>query len=882
MSLRRRFSKLGALFRRRKPVDDLEEEIRAHLEMEERENLESGMPPEEAHYAALRRFGNVTLVEERSREMWRWTSLETLWQDICYGLRQLRRSPGFTIVAVLTLAIGIGANTAIFSVVNASLFRALPFTDPDRIVWVGEKDHGSVAPANFFDWRRQNHVFSAVSAYFSWGANLVARGQPRRINRTTCSFDLLRLLGVRPALGRDFLPTDERAGHIPVAIISHTVWRDNFGGDPSAIGGSLAIDGRQFTIIGVMPAGFRYPGGTEVWVAPEREVPEVPIDIGDVTQNRGLHYLAVIGRLAPGVTLERARGEMDTIAARLATQYHEGAQEHGATVEPLKQIMVGDVRPLLLILLGAVGLVLLTACANVANLMLARARVRSMEMGVRSALGATRLRLVRQAFTESVLIALLGGTLGLLVSAAATRLLLRAGAEVIPQVGVVRLDGVVLGFTLAISMLTGILFGVAPVLQLRRVNVNDSLRHGARQVTGGRELLRSSLVVSEIALASVLSTGAGLLMRSFLGLSHQARLGFNPENVLTFSVAPTGERYRTASQQTLFYRQTLERLRALPGVLEAGVVNSLPPYSEAYGAISIAEHGSHVDEDLPHASFTVASPGYFQCLEIPLVRGRTFSARDSTEAPKVAVINQTFAHTIFAQQDPIGAHVKWFSIDDQAKPVWLEIVGVVGDVKNREPGADTMPQVYASYEQQTWGTDMSFVLRTASNPASVATEARSVIQSTSPDIPIFQVRLLSQALAQSISEPRFNLLLFAMFAILAVGLAAIGIYGVVSYLVTQRAHEIGIRMALGAGQSDVLGMVMGNGIKLSLVGVAIGLACNGVLTRLMARLLYGVRPSDPATFALVSIVLGAVALVASYIPARRATKVDPMVALRHE
>ena len=860
----------------------LDAELRFHLEQQIADYISAGMKPEEARRRARLEFGGIDQLKEECREVGAAHVLETLAQDVRYGLRQLRRSPGFTAVAVLTLALGIGANTAMFSVVNASLLQSLPFSDPDRIVWVGEKDHGSVAPANFFDWRRQNHVFSALSAYFSWGGNLVARGQPRRINRTTCSFDLLKLLGVRPALGRDFLPTDERAGHIPVAVISHTLWQENFGGDPTAIGGSLAIDGKEFTIIGVMPAGFRYPGDTEVWVAPERDVPEVPIDIGDVTQNRGLRYLAVIGRLAPGVTLERARGEMDAIADRLATQYHEDPHEHGVIVEPLKQILVGDVRPLLLILLGAVGLVLLTACANVADLMLARARVRSMEMGVRSALGATHLRLVRQAFTESVLVALLGGSLGLLVSAAATRLLLGIGSEIIPQVGVVRMDGVVLGFTLAISMLTGILFGLAPVLQLRRVNVNDSLKYGARQVTGGRELLRSSLMVSEIALALVLSTGAGLLMRSFIGLSHQARLGFNPENVLTFSVAPTGERYRTASQQTLFYRQTLERLRALPGVLEAGVVNSLPPYSEASGAISIAEHGSHVDEDLPHGAFTVASPGYFQSLEIPLVRGRTFSARDNTEAPKVAVINQTLAHTFFAQQDPIGAHVKWFSADDQAKPVWLEIVGVVGDVKNYEPGAATMPQVYASYEQETWGADMSFVLRTASNPASIAAEARSVIQSTSPDVPIFQVRPLSQALAQSISEPRFNLLLFAMFAILAVVLAAIGIYGVVSYLVTQRAHEIGIRMALGAAHTDVLGMVVGNGIKLSLIGVGLGLALSAVLTRLMVRLLYGVRSSDPATFAVVSIVLVGVALVASYIPARRATKVDPMVALRYE
>jgi putative ABC transport system permease protein len=840
---------------------------------------EQGLSEEEARMAARRVFGNVTQVQERFYEAGRWLWWDHVVQDLRFGLRMLRKNPSFTAVVVLILALGIGANTAIFSVVNATLLQPLPFTDPDRIVWVREQNHGSVAPANFFDWRRQNHVFSAVSAYFSWGANLVARGQPRRINRTTCSFDLLKLLGVRPALGRDFLPTDERAGHIPVAVISHAVWQENFGGDPSAIGGSLAIDGRQFTIIGVMPAGFRYPGDTEVWVAPERDVPEVPIDVGDVTQNRGIHYLAVIGRLAPGVTLDGARVEMDTIADRLATQYQEGPRERGVIVQPLKEIMVGDVRSLLLILLAAVGLVLLIACANVANLMLARARVRSMEMAVRSALGATHLCLVRQAFTESVLIALLGGTLGLLVSAAATRLLLRIGSEIIPYVRAVRMDGVVLGFTLAISMLTGILFGLAPVLQLRRVNVNDSLKYGARQVTGGRELLRSGLVISEIALALVLSTGAGLLMRSFIGLSHQARLGFNPKNVLTFSVAPTGERYRTASQQTLFYRQTLERLRALPGVLEAGVVNSLPPYSEAYGAISIAEHGSHVDE---HGAFTVASPGYFQSLEIPLVRGRTFSARDSTEAPKVAVINQTLAHTFFAQQDPIGAHVKWFTVDERAKPVWLEIVGVVGDVKNYEPGAATMPQVYASYEQETWGADMSFVVRTASDPANVAPAVRAAIQSADPDVPVFQIQPVSHALAQSLSEPRYKLLLFGLFATLAVVLAAIGIYGVVSYLVTQQTHEIAIRMALGATHTDVLGMVVGKGIELSLAGVGIGLVCSAALTRLMASLLYGVRPTDPATFAIVSILMTAVALLASYIPARRATKVDPMVALRYE
>jgi putative ABC transport system permease protein len=808
--------------------------------------------------------------------------MSTLWQDVRYGFRVLVKDSGFTAVAVLTLALGIGANTAIFSVVNATLLQPLPFRDGDRVMWVREKNHGSVAPANFLDWRQQNHVFSAVSAYFSWGANLVAQGQPRRINRTICSADLLGLLGVRPALGRDFLANDEKAGHVPVAVISHSLWQETFVGAPNTIGGSLAIDGRHFTIIGIMPAGFRYPGDTDVWVTPEREVPEAPIDIGDVTQNRGMHYLTVIGRLAPRVTLDRARDEMDTIADRLATQYHEGPRERGVIVEPLKQIIVGDARLLLLILLGAAGLVLLIACANVANLMLARARVRSTEMAVRSALGATHLRLARQMFTESVTLALAGGALGLLLSLATTRLLLRLGSEIIPQVGIVRTDSVVLGFTLAISMLTGILFGLAPAFGLGRVNLSDSLKQGARQATRGLELSRSSLVVSEIALALVVSTGAGLLLRSFMGLSRQARLGFNPQNVLTFSVAPTGERYRTASQRILFYRQALERLRALPGVLEAGAADSLPPYSEATGPIAIAEHGSHADEHLPGGAFSVTSPGYFRALQIPLVRGRTFSARDSTEAPKVAVVNQTLSHIFFAGQDPIGAHVEWFSADDQGKPVWLEIVGVVGDVKNYQPGAPAMPQVYAPYEQENWDVGMSFTVRTPSNPLNVAPAVRSAIQSTSPDVPVFQVQPLSQALAQSLSVPRFNLLLFALFAILAVGLAAIGIYGVVSYLVDQRVREIGIRMALGATHTEVLGMVVGNGIKLSLAGVGIGLLCTGVVTRLMASLLYGVRPFDPATLAVVSVVLAGVALVASYIPARRAAKVDPMVALRYE
>ena len=870
------------LLHRKKREADLEEEIQGHLRMAAQERMERGESPEQARASAAREFGNVTLVKETTRDMWGLRWLETLLQDLRYGLRQLRRNPGFTAVAVLTLALGIGADTAIFSVVNATLLQPLPFSDPDRIVWIREKNHGSVAPANFFDWRRQNHVFSDISAYFSWGANLVAQGQAQRITRTTCSADSLRLLGVRPRLGRDFLPSDESAGHVPVVILSHSLWQQSFGGDPKAVGGAVTIDGQRFTVVGIMPAGFRYPGDSDLWTTPEREVPEAPVDLGDVTKNRGIHYLTVIGRLASGVTLDRARVEMDTIADRLATQYHAGPRERGVIVEPLENILVGDVRPLLLILLAAVGLVLLIACANVANLMLARAGVRRTEMAVRSALGASRLRLAGQMLTESLLVALAGGTLGLLLSTAATRLLLRIGSEIIPHVQAVRIDGAVLGFTLATSMLTGILFGLAPALGMTRVNLSEPLNQGARQASGGRELLRGSLVVSEIALALVLLTGAGLLLRSFVGLSGQARLGFNPQHALTFSVAPHGERYRSATEHALFYGQALERLRALPGVREAGVVDCLPPYSQASGPITIAEHGSHVDEQLPVGAFSVASPGYFQALQIPVLRGRTFSAGDSAEAPKVAVINQTLARVFFAQQDPIGKHVAWFTADEHGKRVWLEIVGVVGDVKNFQPGADVMPQVYVSYEQENWDAGMTFVLRTASNLANVTPAARAAIQSADPNVPVFAIQSLPQALGQSLSQPRFNLLLLGLFATLAVVLATIGVYGVVSYMVTQRTHEIGVRVALGASRADVLRMVVAKGIKLSLAGVGIGLVCAGVLTRFMAGLLYGVRPFDPATFAIVSIVLTAVTLLASHIPARRATKVDPMVALRYE
>ncbi|MGO8732339.1 MAG: ADOP family duplicated permease [Terriglobia bacterium] len=870
------------LFRRREREEELDEEVQGHLRMAAQERMEQGVTAEQARASAVREFGNVTLVKEVTRDMWGFRWLETSLQDLRYGARMLRKNPGFAVVAVLTLALGIGANVAIFSVVNATLLQPLPFRDSDRIVWIREKNHGSVAPANFLDWRRQSNAFSDTSAYFSWGANLVAQGQPRRTTRTTCSADLLRLLGVSPRLGRDFLPSDESAGHVSVVILSHSLWQESFGGDPRAVGDTVTIDGRRFTIVGIMPAGFRYPGDSDLWTTPEREVPEPPIDIGDVTKNRGIHYLTVIGRLAPGVTLDRAAVEMDTVADRLATQYHAGPRERGVIVQPLKRILVGDVRPLLLILLAAVGLVLLIACANVANLMLARARVRRAEIAVRSALGASRLRLARQMLTESLLVALAGGALGLLLSTAATRLLLRIGSEIIPHLRAVGIDATVLGFTLAASMLTGILFGLAPALGMTRVNLSEPLKQGTRQASAGRELLRGSLVVSEIALALVLLTGAGLLLRSFLGLSGQARLGFNPRGVLTFSVAPQGVTYRSATEQALFYRQALERLRALPGVREAGVVDCLPPYSQSNGSITIAEHGSHGDEQLPGGVFSVGSPGYFQALQIPLLRGRTFSAGDNAEATKVAVINQTLARVFFPHQDPIGKHVAWFTADEHGRHVWLEIVGVVGDVKNFQPGADPMPQVYATYEQENWNAGMAFAVRTASNLANVSPGVRAAIHSADPNVPVFAIQPFPEALGQALSQQRFNLLLFGLFSTLAVVLAAIGIYGVVSYMVTQRTHEIGVRIALGASRADILRMVVVKGIKLSLAGVGIGLVCAGALTRFMAGLLYGVQPFDPATFGAVSIVLTAVTLLASHFPARRATKLDPMVALRYE
>jgi putative ABC transport system permease protein len=874
-------SLMKRLFGRRQRDRELDEEVQAHLRMAAQERLEQGEFTEDARAGAVREFGNVALVIAFTREVRGWGWLEILLEDVRYGARMLRKNPGFTAVAVLTLALGIGANTAIFSVVNATLLEPLPFNHPARIMWVRERNHGAVAPVNFLEWRRQNYVFSDLSAYISWGANLVAQGQAQRVTRTICSADMFRLLEVRPQLGRDFLHSDEAAGHVPVVILSHSLWQQSLGGNPNIVGKPVTIDDRRFAVVGVMPAGFRYPGTSDLWTTPEREVPEAPIDIGDVTQS-GVHYLTVIGRLAPDVTLDRARAQMDTIADRLATQNHAGPRERGVIVEPLKKILVGDVRPLLLILLSAVGLVLLIACANVANLTLTRARARRAETAVRSALGASRLRLVRQVLTESLLVALAGGALGLLLAFVATRLLLTIGSETIPNVREVHMDSVVLGFTLATTMLTGILFGLAPALGLRRVNVGESLKQGGCQASASRELLRGTLVVSEIALALVLLTSAGLLLRSFVRLSGQARLGFNPQHVLALSVAPTSQSYKSSGRLALFYRQALERLRALPGVTQAGLVNCVPPYSESTSGITIAEHHEHEDEHLPTGAFSTASPDYFQTMQIPVGHGRVFSAGDSADAPKVAVINQTLARLFFAGQDPIGKHVQWSGPSANSQAVWLEIVGVVGDVKNFQPGAPPMPQVYASFQQENWEAGMTFVVRTASDSAGTAVAARAAIQAADPNMPVFDVKSLAQSLGQSLSQPRFNLLLFVLFAALAVVLAAIGIYGVVSYSVARRTHEIGIRMALGATRRPVLRLLVGQGMSLTLVGLGLGLACAFALTRFLASLLYGVTPTDPATLALVCVLLAAVSLVASYIPARRATKVDPMEALRYE
>jgi putative ABC transport system permease protein len=809
----------------------------------------------------------------------------TIWQDMRYALRMLLKSPGFTFVAVLALALGIGANSAIFSVVNAVLLRPLPFTEPDRLVILWEKTQTqdtSVSYPNFIDWRDQNTVFERITAFRRDSFNLPGAGEPERLAGRLVSGNFFETLGVQPFVGRGFVEQDDQPGSAPAVVLSYGFWQRRFGGDTSVVNRQLTLNDKSYTVVGITPADFRFASDSDIYVPMGLSVAEVPF-----YKERGSHPgLWVTGRLKPGVTMEGARAELDTIMARLGQQYPETNKGRRIHIESLYENTVQDVRPALLILLGAVGFVLLIACANVANLLLARSAARQKEIAIRTALGASRWRIVRQLLTESLLLGVMGGVLGLLLALWGTDLLIAAAPEGVPRLSDASIDLRVLGFTLGVAVLTGLVFGLAPALQASKTDLNESLKETERGSTGSRQRLRGALVVSEVALALVLLIGAGLMVKSLWQLQ-RIDTGFDPNHVLALQLSLKGERAADPQKVQNFLAQVEQRVKALPGVEAVAFTNGLPFAGAAEQSFNIVGRLNPDNDSTPYSAVRyTTSPDYLQALGISLRRGRYFTAQDRLDSPPVVVIDETLARKHFPDEDPLGQRLQI----GQTGTLPYEIVGVVGHVKHY--GLDGEVPVEAQFyfplsqvpveRMPNIANGISVVARTQIEPQSLAAPVRSQILSVAPDQPVFNVRTMKEIVNESIASRRFSMFLLLVFALVALVLAAVGIYGVMAYSVTQRTHEIGIRMALGAQAADVLRMILRQGLLLILVGIAVGLAVAFALTRVLASLLYGVSATDPLTFAAISLLLVTVALLACYIPARRATKVDPMVALRYE
>lgn len=890
MSWKQHIAKLRGLVGRRRQDEELDEEIHAHLEIEEQENRAKGMSPVEAHYAAVRKFGNVLRTEERAREMWHWSWLETLAQDIRFGLRMLAKNPGFTAVAVLTLALGIGGTTAVFSVVEAVVLRPLPYRDPDRLVLVKERiplagpEPIPVCAPDVIRFQRQNQVFESTAAFRAGQVDLSGEAAPERITADRVNSGLFSLLGVQPIMGRTFTADEDQTGQL-LAILSYGLWQRRFGADPQVVGRTVTLDRQPYTVVGVMPRGFVFPlPGTDQGDAADVFVPMAFTH--DELSNEGDNFrFSLLGRLKPGISLARANADVEAIAYRILQTYPPQFRERiklGAIALPLSGQVVGKVRTLLFLLLGAVGFVLLIACANVANLLLTRAADRQKEIAVRLAMGAGRLRIVRQLAAESILLALLGAGLGLLLAFGITRALVELMPADIPRVHAIGLDLPVLAFTLTLAILTGLVFGVVPALAATRTDLNSTLKEGGRSALQGPQHhgLRAALVVGQVALSLVLLVGAGLLVRSFERVL-ATQPGFQPEHVLTASLSLPAAQYKQEQQVRDFYRDLVERLEQLPGARAAGASTDLP--LEAGWNHVFTPEGSQPPPGagLNLCYHSVILGNYLQTMGVPLVRGRYFTGQDKPGSTPTLIVSESLAKRYWPGQDPIGKRLKWGP--PESNDAWLTIVGVVGDVKQGALDAATMPHTYESYEQHgVPGTSLNVAVRAAGDPASLASALRAAVWGLDRQLAVAQVRTMDQVISGSIAPRRFTLVLLAAFAALAVTLAAVGVYGLIAYSVAQRTHEIGIRMALGAQRGDVMSQVLGQGALLMGGGVGIGIVGALILTPSLASFLYGVRPTDPMTLAGVVTVLVVVALVASYIPARRATKVDPMVALRYE
>lgn len=812
--------------------------------------------------------------------------METLLKDLRNSIRSLVKHPGFTAIAVITLALGIGANTAMFTVINAVLLRPLPYRDPGRLVTIWEESperdlfQMPVSLANMREWIDQNHTFDQISAYTFTNLNLTGAGEPARLLTVRSSANLFPLVGAAPMFGRAFLPEEDKEGANRVVILGHGLWQSRFGSDAGIVGKSLTLNNQSYTVVGVMPAGFQFPVGFgyQGQVLNEPTALFIPIAAEGRETERGNYSFFAIGRLEPGATIEQAQAEISTIESRLEQQYPDSNTGIGVSLIATEEQTVKEIRPALLVLLGAVAFMLLIACANIANLLLARAASRQKEIAIRTALGASRMRILRLLLTESLLLSLAGGGLGLLLAIWGSDALIALAPENIPRLNEVAVDGRVFGFTLAVSLITGIIFGLIPALHSLKPDLNSGLKEGSRgsmESPAGKRT-RSVLVALEVALSLVLLIGAGLMIKSFLRLQ-QMDLGFNPANVLSVDLTAAPSKYPEEHQKSAFFQEVIERTRSLPGVESVATTTALPLTVSVSGSDFRIEGRPEPEAGKEMVINTSSvSPGYFPTLDIALMKGRDFSDRDKSDAPKVAIINDQLARIYFSAEDPIGKRI---SFDDRQS--WISIVGVVGDVKRLGLDSNAQPEVYFPFPQAPTSS-MSLVVRTTTQPLSLAGAVKNQIQLIDRDLPIDDAQTMEQLLTESNSGRRFNMLLLIVFAGVALILAMVGIYGVMSYTVAQRTHEIGIRVAVGAQSRDVFRMVIGQGMMLAMIGIAFGLVGAFALTRLMTTMLFGVEPTDTTTFIGIAVLLTVVALVACYIPGRRATKVSPLVALRYE